>query len=290
MRREARGIRPPRNFRQGKREEIARAAHKGALKRWLPMNSKELRTWIATGTFGFIAACGATSVRAQAPAGPLPAAQPQPPSTPEARPQEEAPAAKPRASILGAWKLNRDESDDPRKKMQDARGANGGGGGGGRGGVRMGIPGMGGGPWGGGGGGRRGGGQGESDQDRQQMQQVIEPSRALTLAEAKKDVEIDAFDDQQRKTSIFTDGRKLEKSKDANNQEVAAHWDGNRLVTDEKTPSGKKMSRTYELSYDRTQLYETVNFARGRSGSSVSIRYVYDQADAKTAQSSQTRQ
>jgi hypothetical protein len=191
---------------------------------------------------------------------------------------------------LGAWKLNRDESDDPRKKMQDARSAGGGGngGGGGRGGVRMGIPGMGGGPW---GGGRRGGGGGnESDQDRQQMQEVIEPARSLMLAEAMRDVEIDAFDDQQRKTAIFTDGRKLEKSKDANNQEIAAHWDGNRLVTDEKTPRGQKMSRTYELSYDGTQMYETVRLTRGRSGSQVSIRYVYDQAGAKTAQSSQTRQ
>ena len=249
------------------------------------MNSKHVQIYIAAATFGLIGAFAAAG--AQAPAGPLPAAQPQgPSSTPEARPQAQAPEVKPRTSILGAWKLNRDESDDPRKKMQDARGANGGGGGGGRGGVRMGVPGMGGGPW---GGGRRGGG-GESDQDRQQMQEVIEPARALTLAEAKRDVEIDAFDDQQRKTAIFTDGRKLEKSKDANNQEIAAHWDGNRLVTDEKTPRGKKMSRTYELSYDGTQLYETLRLTRGRSDSQVSIRYVYDQADAKTAQSSRTRQ
>jgi hypothetical protein len=251
------------------------------------MNSKQIRISIAAGTLGLIAAAWPANTRAQAPAGPLPAAQPQGPSQ-EAQPQAQAPQVKPRASILGAWKLNRDESDDPRKKMQDARNA-GGGGGGGRGGVRMGIPGMGGGPW-GGGGGRRGGGGNESDQDRQQMQEVIEPARALTLAEAKKDVEIDAFDDQQRKTAIFTDGRKLEKSKDATNQEIAAHWEGNRLVTDEKTPSGKKLSRTYELSYDGTQLYETLRLTRGRSGSQVSICYVYDQADAKTAQSSQTRQ
>jgi hypothetical protein len=140
---------------------------------------------------------------------------------------------------MGGWKLNQNESDDPRKKMQDARSA-GGGQGGGRGGVRMGIPGMGGGPW-GGGGGRRGGGGNESDEDRQRMQEVMTASRSLTVAEAKKDVEVDVFDDQDRKTAIFTDGRKLQKSKDTTNQEVAAHWDGNRLVTDEKTPSGKKM-------------------------------------------------
>lgn len=122
------------------------------------------------------------------------------------------------------------------------------------------------------------------------MQEVVNPSRALTVAEAKKDVEIDVFDDQQRKTAIFTDGRKLEKTKDNTTQEIAAHWDGNRLVTDEKTPKGQKMSRTYELSYDGTQLYETLRLTRGRSNSQASIRYVYDQAAARTASAPQTRQ
>jgi len=246
------------------------------------MNSKHLRICIAAG-LGIVGTSWAASARAQAPPGPLPAAQPQPSSSPEARPPEPVAPVKPRTSILGAWKLNHDESDDPRKRMQDARGGNSGGGG--RGGVRMGIPGMGGGPY---GGGRRGGGN-ESDEDRQKMQEVVNPAQALTVAEAKKDVEIDMFDEQQRKSAFFTDGRKLQKTKDTTSQEIAAHWDGNRLVTDEKTPSGRKMSRIYELSYDRTQLYETLHLTRGRSDSTVSIRYVYDQADAPKANSPQTR-
>ena len=248
------------------------------------MKSKYLRFFVAAGALGLAVAGWTTSARAQAPAGPLPAAQPQPPSARDARPQEQSAPVKPRTSILGAWKLNRDESDDPRKKMQEARGGNGGGGG--RGGVRMGVPGMGGGPY----GGRRGGGGNESDQDRERMQEFMNPSRALTVAEAKRDVEIDMFDDQERKSSFFTDGRKLQKTKDSNNQEIAAHWDSNRLVTDEKSPSGRKISRTYELSYDGMQLYETLRLTRGRSDSRISIRYVYDQADARAANPSQTRQ
>jgi len=151
----------------------------------------------------------------------------------------------------------------------------------------MGIPGMGGGPY---GGGRRGGGGGESDADRQKMQETLAPARALTVAEAKKDVEIDMFDDQEHKSAFYTDGRKLQKTKDNTSQQITAHWDGNRLVTDEKTPSGKKMSRTYELSYDGTQLYETLRLTRGRSDSQVSIRYVYDQAGEPAARAAQTRQ
>jgi hypothetical protein len=186
---------------------------------------------------------------------------------------------KPRTSILGAWKLNRDESDDPRKKMQESRGSGGGGNRGG--GVRMGIPGMGGGPY----GGHRGGQNGENEQDRERMQAVIAAPTSITLAQREpKDAEVDLLEDQNRTTLFFTDGRKLEKSKDADNQQVAAHWDGNRLVTDEKNPRGGKMSRTYELSYDGRQLDETVEFTMGRSNSPISIRYVYDQP-APAAQS-----
>jgi hypothetical protein len=239
---------------------------------------------LASQIVGVALLCWPAGTRAQAPAGPLPAAQSQQPSSPEVRTQEQsAPPVKPRTSIMGTWKLNRDESDDARKKMQDARGGDGGRGG--RGGVRMGIPGMGGGPY----GGRRGGNGNENNDDRERMQEVLNPTQALTLAEAKKDVEVDLFDDQEHKTALFTDGRKLQKTKDSNNQEILAHWEGNRLVTDEKTPSGKKMSRTYELSYDGTQLYETLRLTRGRSDSQISIRYVYDQADARTAPSSETR-
>src|SRR5258708_10653437 len=115
-------------------------------KEMIAMDSRCLRTCIAAGTLGLLWAGWTTGARAQAPAGPLPAAQPQPSSSPEARPQEQSAPVKPRTSILGAWKLNRDESDDARKKMHDARRANAGGGGGTLGSVRTGNPGMGGGP------------------------------------------------------------------------------------------------------------------------------------------------
>jgi hypothetical protein len=207
---------------------------------------------------------------AQAAPGPLAPAPSQDPP-PVVAPQPKKAPVQPRTTILGSWKFNRDESDDPRDKMQQARGSGGGGGN-----SRMGVgfPGGGiGGPY----GGRRGGGQGESDSDREKMAELMSASRVLTLAEAQKDAEVDVFDDQQRKRALFTDGRKLQKSKDDNNQEIAAHWDGKRLVTDEKNPRGGKMSRSYELSYDGTQMYETLHMTEGRNGSTVVIRYVYDQ-------------
>ncbi|HEV3374377.1 MAG TPA: hypothetical protein VG051_01660 [Candidatus Acidoferrum sp.] len=208
------------------------------------------------------------ALHAQAPAGPLPAApsQPAPPSA--AKPQQQTPQQKPRTVILGAWKLNRDESDDPRKRTQDARNSNGGGYGGRRGGMGGGYPGR-----------RRGGyggGGGESDQERQKMQELLTPANAITLS--MTGAEVDLMDDRNRKRAFITDGRKLQKSKDANYQEIAAKWDDHRLATEEKDPRGNKMSRTFELSYDGMQLYETLHMTVGRNSTPLVIRYVYDQA------------
>src|SRR5439155_15753311 len=124
----------------------------------------------------------------------------------------------------------------------------------------------GGGSWPGGGGGgyggRRGGMGGESDEERQKMQELLRPPAAMTLSITG--AEVDLNDDHDRKRAFMTDGRKLQKSKDDSYQEIAAKFDGNRLVSDEKDPRGNKMSRTFELSEDGRQLYETLRMTAGR--------------------------
>lgn len=228
--------------------------------------------WVAIGALGLTSLGLSGQVCAQAPPGPLPATEPSD-SRPIQSQQPEKPAVKPRTSIFGGWKLNPEDSDDPRKRMQQSRGRGGGGG------NRR----MGGGYPGGGYGGRRMGSRGESDEEREKMQELLRPSQGLRLAEAKKDVEVDLFDDQEHKRAFFTDGRKLQKSKDLSYQEIGAHWEGARLVADEKDPRGGKMSRTYELSYDGTQLYETLHMTVGPNNTPLVIRYVYDQAAGAAA-------
>src|SRR2546427_5528512 len=103
------------------------------------------------------------AVYRQAPPGPLPAAQPQPGPAAAAKPREPPP----RTTILGAWKLNPDDSDDPQKRRPDSsrgsgRGMGGGYPGGGRGGY-----------------GRRGG---ESNEERQKMHELFTPAKAITLS------------------------------------------------------------------------------------------------------------
>jgi hypothetical protein len=208
--------------------------------------------------------------RAQAPPGPLTGSAPPGAQVPAAKPVEQAPPPPPRQTILGAWKLNRDESDAPRKGSDDDRGSDNGGYGGRRSGG--GYPGGG---YPGGGRGGMGGPRGESDEERQKMHELTAPPSKITLL--MTGAEVDLLDDRDRKRAFLTDGRKLQKSKDANYQEIAAHWDGKSLVSEEKSPRGGKMSRTFELSSDGRQLYETLRMeSSGRGNRSTTLRFVYD--------------
>lgn len=124
-------------------------------------------------------------------------------------------------------------------------------------------------------GGRGGyGGQSESNEDRQRMQELVRPPNAVKLD--MTGAEVDLTDDTNRKRAFMTDGRKLQKSKDPSYEEIAAHWEGSRLVSEEKDARGQKLSRTYELSADGRQLFESVHLSTGRNNSTVVIRYVYD--------------
>lgn len=189
----------------------------------------------------------------------------------------------PRKTLAGYWKLNTDQSDDPRTKLEDARHSkddSGGGRGGNGGRVGVGFPGPGG-PGGGNGpyGGRDDRGMGkESDTNTERTLDMVRPSYAQNVA--LKDGEVDATVDRDYKLVFFTDGRKIQKSKDNTLEQVSARWNGAQLVTDEKGPRGRKMSRTLELSPDGRQLYETWHVENnGSGGSTIDIHYVYDAAD-----------
>jgi hypothetical protein len=192
-------------------------------------------------------------------------------------------------ALNGTWKLNRDQSDDPRDKLRsaaqerDQNGSPGGmgrhggmGGGGGMGGPMgggMGIPGMGG-PMGGGTG--RGSG---SEEHNARLYDVVRAPDQVTVAQ--KGPETDLTDDESHVRALFTDGRKLEKpKKDSPQTQVKAHWERQTLITEEKGPNGEKISHAYELSGDgKQQLSDTVTLESKRMNTPVIIRYVYDKAE-----------
>src|ERR1700756_4098638 len=79
--------------------------------------------WKTTGWAAFLCAfCLLVpgSLRAQAPPGPLPPSHPLPPP-PKAPAPKKKPEIESRSSLAGFWKLNKEESDTPRKKSKVPR-------------------------------------------------------------------------------------------------------------------------------------------------------------------------
>ena len=188
------------------------------------------------------------------------------------------------AVLTGTWRLNREESEDPHEKLRAAiqdreqnatMGRHGGG-------IGMGIPGIGG--IGGGGmggpGGGMGRGSGSSSADQQaRLRNLVQPADQLTVDQ--KGPEIDMTDGENHVRALFTDGRKLEKpKKDSSQTQVKATWQGETLTTEEKGPSGEKVSHTYELSSEgKAQLIDTLTLESKRLNTPIIIRSVYDKAE-----------
>ena len=217
-----------------------------------------------------------TILRAQAPPGPMTPAAPKDDHQETTMPAEKSKDLKPatRDSLKGSWKLNVDDSDDGHKKMEDARSTNrnssGGNGpyGGNRGGLGGGYPFPG-----GGGGGQRGGMGRSQDDTSSDVQRLLDPASSLNFTQ--KPAEVDVVDDRNSKIVFYTDGRKIEKNKDNNYQELNAQWQDIQLVADQKSQSGGHITRVFEVQPGGQHLYETLRIDT-RSGLRVTIRYAYD--------------
>ena len=168
-----------------------------------------------------------------------------------------------RPDFSGIWKLNTDLSEDPREKMQEARGSSGGRSGGsfgGRGGM-------------GGGGGRRGGGDsGDKGGDgAMRLGETLAAQKVLTISH--KDPELVIRDLNGRSRTLFTDARKLEEERSEGTAKVQTKWNDRSVVVVTKV-GGRETTETFERAADGAHLFLTTKIDGGRG--SFSFRRVYD--------------
>ena len=213
---------------------------------------------------------------AQAPPGPIaPVASQRSSSEPPAPPPVKI---VPRTNILGAWRLNRDESDDPKARSNQRKVNDPNQGHGGNSGPHIGFPGGGmGGPGMGGGQRGNGGSQKDTTEDRQRYAELIDPSIRLKLERKnEKDPIVEMFGDQGRKTIFYTDGHKPDAPAGVGTDVVEAKWDGEKLVSSSPLPKKGSLTRTYEVSPDGLQLWEEVEMVIGMDKNPSRFRFVYD--------------
>lgn len=174
------------------------------------------------------------------------------------------PAAAPK--LAGTWKLNEQQSDDPREKMRAAMNANGGPGGPGGGNPgRMGR--------------RSGRGPGRGGMMAQFSQLTIEQTDKATKVTGASGrliatTEPAAKEDQNAQDN---NGGMMMRMLPAE-----AKWQDNKLVATSQGFGGGTVTRTFELSPDGKQLYVTTKMENERFSQPVTYKLVYDPAKSES--------
>jgi hypothetical protein len=177
-------------------------------------------------------------------------------------------------SLVGAWTLNKDASDQgsDRNRGDDDRGRRQGGGYG-----RGGGFGRRGGYGGAGGGYGRGGGGAAVDPEqmarmRDAMRDIMNPPDRMTITQTDTMVILTTRDG--RTTRLSPDGQKV---KDDNTKiERKTKWDGGKLVSEISGAGPGKITQSYAVDPEHHQLHLTVQTEAGRSGQARTMTYVYD--------------
>ena len=173
-------------------------------------------------------------------------------------------------NLSGTWKLNRDASDDPRKKMEEMQ-SQGGGSGSGSGGGWSGGSGRHGGHRGYGGGSSQDGSSSDAMTDRAATWQSLQIEHA--------DPQLIIRDGAGREHTYFTDGRKTEEERSfGGTTKIKAQWKEGHVVVEIDPEKGRSYTETYSVTADHKQLTVTTRFKSRGSRGDVEIRRVYDAA------------
>jgi hypothetical protein len=181
--------------------------------------------------------------------------------------------------LSGTWKLDKEASDDPSKVMREFRSPEGGRSGGGRGGGMGGGGGTGmghGRGYGGGGGGggswrgRRGGSSDEGGPDMTEWFSALE-----TLQITDREPTLTITDAHGRERVLYTDGRKSrEEHSHGGTTTVRASWKDGHIQVVSTPETGPKVTETYAVAADGSQLTVTTTIEGRRSP--ITIQRIYD--------------
>lgn len=182
------------------------------------------------------------------------------------------------SALVGTWKLNANDSDNPEDALGAMQPGAEGQRRGGRG--RGGFGGMGGGRPGGFGGGRGGirpggGSRPNFDAMRAGMQYARRAPQSLTLSESDSTVVFTA--DGGTPQVFHPDGRTTKEETDLGlKMKTKVHWQGRDLVIQRDWGSGVKLSEAYFRSQDTGQLFVIESLRTPRGSEPITFRRVYD--------------
>jgi len=162
-------------------------------------------------------------------------------------------------NLSGTWRLNRNVSDDPAKVARETRPSDSGG-------STSGA-------W----SGRRGHRRGDAGRSREDPDpDMFAALETLTIRHQEPQLSI--TDDVGRQRTLFTDGRRTEEGRSrGGTTKVTARWKEGHIEVVSVPEHGPKITETYAMTADGTQLTVTTKL-EGARRSGVTIRRVYDAA------------
>jgi len=173
-------------------------------------------------------------------------------------------------NLSGKWYLNKDASDSPDAATRDSQGSGSGSssrGGGGGGGMGMGRH----------GGGHHGRSSGPSDdgrasEDGSPLRDAFQRTQILDIKH--EEPRLSVTDAAGRERVFYTDGRKVEEEHSyGGTTKVTARWKDGHVEVTSASEKGPKVTETYAVTADHSQLTVTTIFQGGRRD--VTIRRVY---------------
>jgi hypothetical protein len=168
------------------------------------------------------------------------------------------------ASLSGTWKLNKDLSDDPQKKIKEDGDSHAAGGSGRWGGRR-------------GGGIGRGGSGGPGPEEGQRFSLEDDNAAMKLLKIRHQEPELSIEDASGRQHTLYTDGRKVEEERSlGGTTAMRAQWKEGRIVVTTEPERGPKLTEIYAVAADGSQLTVTIRVEARARGRAVEFRRVYD--------------
>ena len=176
--------------------------------------------------------------------------------------------------LVGQWKYNKKDSEDAKKKIQDAM-QQGGGHSGGHG-NWSGGHGGGHGGWGGGGhGGYHGDTEGGHSAEHAGMGDLFDPPDSITISYTAPEFQV--VDSNGKKTLYYTDGREVnEDLGDGKKLNSVEGWAEDALVVKTTSPDGRESTRSYYLARVGNQLYVKFEMQPRSSSEPITIVQAYD--------------
>jgi hypothetical protein len=114
-----------------------------------------------------------------------------------------------------------------------------------------------------------------------QMEERLQAAYVLEIIQSSSEITVNETGNDQlvHTQTFYTDGRKSEQHTEDGKVQTIAQWQGDKLVVEMRHEGGGKITRTYGLQSEGSELYVTLKIENEHLTKAISIHSVYDKSE-----------